>query len=43
MKVYEVPLNFAKHIEYPRPRYQVSVYRIIGPLVFIIFIFLLKT
>ena len=37
MKVYEIPLTFAKH-RYPRPRYQVSVYRTIGPLVQFLFL-----
>ena len=34
MKVYKVPLTFAQtSYRYTRPRYQVSVYRTIGPLV----------
>ena len=33
MKVYEVPLTFAEHHIYTRPRYQVSIYRTIGSLV----------
>ena len=34
MKVDDVPLTFAENLRYRRPRYQVSVYRTIGPLVF---------
>ena len=33
MEVYEVPLTFAEHNSYPRTRYQMSIYRTIGPLV----------
>ena len=40
-KVFDVPLTFAEHHIYPRPRYQVSVFRTIDLLVSISQIFFL--
>ena len=43
MKVYEVPSTLClTSYRYPRPRYQVSVYRTISPLVFHVSIYMYK-